>query len=123
MIFIDTSALIDSLTGKRRSGTRLIALLRAGERIVMSSLVLYEWLRGPRTAQELRQQEEIFPGEQAVAFGAAEAARAAELYKRVARGRAREIDLAIAATALLREAPLWTLNPQDFRDVPALELV
>lgn len=89
----------------------------------MSSLVLYEWLRGPRTAQELMQQEKVLPAEEAVLFGPAEAARAADLYKRVRRGRSREIDLAIAATAIIRDAPLWTLNPEDFKDIPGLKLV
>jgi predicted nucleic acid-binding protein len=37
-------------------------------------------------------------------------------------GRRREIDLAIAAGALTPGAPLRTLNPRDFRDLPGLEL-
>lgn len=123
MIFIDTSALVGSLTGERRLGGELIALLRAGEEVQISSLVLYEWLRGPRTSQELLQQQKIFPSERAVLFGPEEAARAADLYKRVARARSREVDLAIAATAIVRNAPLWTLNPEDFRDIPDLKLV
>jgi len=32
------------------------------------------------------------------------------------------IDLAIAACALTHEAALWTLNPEDFRDIPGLRL-
>jgi predicted nucleic acid-binding protein len=46
----------------------------------------------------------------------------AELYRGMSRARSREIDLAIAACALVREAQLWTLNPADFRDVPGLQL-
>jgi len=38
------------------------------------------------------------------------------------RGRGREIDLAIAASALILGARLWTLNPRDFRDLAGLEL-
>ena len=100
-----------------------MALLRAGEQIQISSLVLYEWLRGPRTSQELLQQEQVFPREEAVVFGPEEAARAADLYKRVPRARTREVDLAIAATAIVRDAALWTLSPEDFRDIPELKLV
>jgi predicted nucleic acid-binding protein len=33
------------------------------------------------------------------------------------------VDLAIAACAIVHGAALWTLNPQDFKDVPGLELV
>jgi predicted nucleic acid-binding protein len=123
LIFIDTSALVDSLAGQRHSGTKLIGFLRAGEQLAISSLVLYEWLRGRRTRQELLQQENTFPREQAVGFGVAEAARAAELYKRVPRARTREVDLAIAATAIVHDAALWTLNPEDFSDIPDLQLV
>jgi predicted nucleic acid-binding protein len=57
------------------------------------------------------------------AFGLHEAGVAAELYRRVKRPRQRGIDLAIAACAIAHGAALWTLNPQDFRDIPDLELV
>jgi len=36
----------------------------------------------------------------------------------VARGR--ELDLAIAASAILHDAVLWTLNHRDFADIPRL---
>jgi len=37
--------------------------------------------------------------------------------------RERKLDLAIAATAILHDAALWTLNPRDFADIPRLRLV
>ncbi len=123
VIVIDTSALVGSFTGECRSAPKLRSLIESGERIVLSAIVLYEWLRGPRRAEELTLQEELLPREQAVAFGAAEAALAAILYATVRSPRGREIDLAIAATALTRDAALWTLNRNDFRDVPGLQLV
>ena len=52
MIVIDTSALIDSLTGPRRSGPRLRSFVEAAERLVVPALVLYEWRRGPRLEHE-----------------------------------------------------------------------
>ena len=123
MIVIDTSALVDSLCGLRKSKERLRALGASGERVVLSTLVLYEWLRGPRLRQELLAQEELFPRDQAIPFGTPEASLAAELYRKVRSARRREMDLAIAATALARNAGLWTLNRQDFRDIPGLQLV
>src|SRR6266702_1788526 len=48
---------------------------------------------------------------------------AAELYRVIRRPRGREIDLAIAACALVHGAPFWTLNPHDFRDIPGLTIV
>ncbi len=123
IVHVDTSALIDALTGPRRSLDTLMRLAEAGHRLGLSTIVLYEWLRGPRTRTELSAQEEVFPSERAAAFGTADAAIAARLYKQVARPRGREIDLAVAACALANGAAIWTLNPGDFRDIPDLRLM
>ena len=48
MIVLDTSVLVDALTGPRRSAPALRRAIESGERLLLSSLVLYEWLRGPR---------------------------------------------------------------------------
>ena len=123
IVHVDTSALIDALTGPRRSLDTLTGLTRDGHRLALSTIVLYEWLRGPRARPELAAQEDLFPSEQAVAFGHAEAAVAARLYKDLSRARGREIDLAVAACAIANGAALWTLNPADFRDLPGLRLL
>ena len=122
MIHLDTCALVDALTGPRRSARALRAFIEQGERISFSTLVLFEWLRGPRSPEELEAQEALFPAAGAAVFGEAEAALAAELYRAVRRPRGRELDLAIAATAILQEAEFWTLNPRDFSDIPRLRL-
>lgn len=122
MIVVDTSALIDSLTGPKRSAAQLRALIEEGNRLALPTIVLYEWLRGPRITEELEAQEALFPTQEALPFGPAEARRAADLYQRVPRSRGREIDLVVAAHALERGAALWTLNPADFTDIPGLHL-
>lgn len=122
-IHIDTSALVDALTGPRRSLDTLIAFAEEGHRLTLSTIVLYEWLRGPRTPAELAVQEDLFPRARAHAFGADAAAIAARLYREVPRPRGREVDLAVAACALHDGARLWTLNRADFRDVPGLLLL
>jgi predicted nucleic acid-binding protein len=122
MIHLDTSVLIDALTGPRRSAAALRAALASGERIAVSTLVLYEWLRGPRQPEEIDLQERLFPRQEVAVFGPTEASRAALLYQTVRRPRGREIDLAIAACALTQEASFWTLNDADFRDVDGLTL-
>lgn len=122
MIHLDTSALIASLSGRRAAASHLRELIRDGIRLGVSTLVLYEWWRGPRTEQELAYQEALFPRTSAFQFGVQEAALAADLYRRLGRARGREIDLAIAACAIVHDAALWTLNPEDFKDVPGLEL-
>ena len=122
-IHLDTSVLVDALTGPRRSLDHLVALVEQGHRIALSTLVLYEWLRGPRTTVELRVQEELFPRAAAVPFDADATAQAAKLYTALTRTHGREVDLAVAACALAQDAALWTLNDDDFSDVPGLELM
>lgn len=122
MIVLDTSVLIDALTRERLLASHLRAAIVARHRLRVPALVLYEWFRGPRLPEELAAQEHLFPAAQAIAFGADEARVAADLYRQLSRPRGREIDLAIAACALVREATLWTSNEQDFHDIPGLEL-
>src|SRR5262249_10124754 len=123
MIQLDTSALIDSLTGKRRSEPRLRQLIENSERVYLSALVVFEWRRGPRSAEEVQDQTELFPEAEIIPFTIREAAIAADLYRLVKRARGREVDLAIAACAIAHNAALWTLNRDDFKDIPDLKLV
>jgi predicted nucleic acid-binding protein len=122
VIHLDTSVLVDALTGPRRSAPALRAVLDRGERISIATLVLYEWLRGPRRESELAHQEALLPAAEAVPFGPREAVMAAELYRAVPRARQRERDLGVAACALAAGAALWTLNAKDFVDIPGLAL-
>jgi len=122
MTVLDTSLLIDSLTGPMRSASALRRAIERGERILVPALVLYEWLRGPRLPQELAAQEALFPSDATIPFGPADAALSAKLYRTLRRPRGREIDLAIAACAIHRQADLWTLNNADFEDIPGLRL-
>ena len=121
MIVIDTSVLIDALTGPRRSAAAMRQAIENGERFLLPPLVLYEWLRGPRQSEELAAQEALMPREEAIPFGLEEAEVAARLYSLVERPRGREVDLAIAASALTYQSRLWTLNRDDFSDIPGLE--
>jgi len=123
VIHLDTSVLVDALTGPRRSAATLRAVLDRGERIAIASLVLYEWLRGPRHEAEIAHQEALLPAAEAWPFGPREAALAGALYRAVPRARQREFDLAVAACAVASGAMLWTLNTIDFRDIPGLDLL
>ena len=102
MIVLDTSVLVDSLTGEKRSSPALRRVYERGERVILPALVYYEWLRGPRLPQELALAERLFPRESAIVFGPAEAAVSAKLYRSVRRPCGREMDLAIAACAIRR---------------------
>jgi predicted nucleic acid-binding protein len=88
----------------------------------ISSIVLYEWLLGPRTEDEKQAVDAFFELDQVAVFGRREAERAAGLYRRVRGARQRQADLAIAACAIEVSASLWTLNRSVFDDVPGLTL-
>ncbi|MDP2956843.1 MAG: type II toxin-antitoxin system VapC family toxin [Longimicrobiales bacterium] len=122
MILLDTSVLVEGMGAGGSLRPALRDALARGERLALSSLVLYEWLRGPRIPEELALQEALVPSAGALAFGPVEAKLAADLYRTVRRPRGREVDLAIAATALAWDATLWTLNGADFQDIPGLEI-
>ncbi len=122
MTLLDTSVLVGALAGTRALAPALEGVVASGERLGICAPVVYEWLRGPRTELELATQEELLPRDAAWPFGPAEALIAATLYRQVRRARQRELDLAIAACALSRGAALWTMNRDDFADVPDLTL-
>ena len=122
MILLDTSVLIDALTGRRRSERALRDALARGEHLALPTVVLYEWRRGPRIAPELALQEAVCPSDAALAFGPVEAARAANIYRAVRSPRSREMEIAIAACAICANATLWTLNVKDFADIRGLRL-
>lgn len=122
MILFDTSLLVDALASPRKSLPDLLAVIDRGEKLVLCSMVVYEWLRGPRNIQELETQEKLFPAASALAFETADAQIAAKLYRSVRRARSREADVAIAACAIRHGHQLWTLNRSDFSDIPGLRL-
>jgi len=123
MTHLDTSVLIDAFSGAKSLAPRLRQLLDSGERIFLSTLVLFEWRRGPRIPEQIDAQEALFPSSEAISFGSAEALLAADVYQKIKRPRGREIDIAIAACAIVHEAHLWTVNPADFKDIPNLKLL
>jgi predicted nucleic acid-binding protein len=122
LIHVDTSVLVDAFTGPRRSLAMLESATIKGEVVAFSSIVLYEWLRGPRTEDEVETVRAFFEADRLAPFGESEAKTAAALYQQVKRARSRQADLAIAACAIEQRAALWTLNVGDFDDVPGLRV-
>lgn len=123
MIHLDTSAVIAAFGGTESAAARLRGIIADGSRIAISSIVLYEWLRGPRRASELRAQDLLLPIGGVFPFGPREAVIAARLYKEIGRPRGREVDLAIAACALSAGASIWTLNTDAFAGIAGLDLI
>ena len=117
IVHLVTSVLVDALTGPRRSLRALERTVAAGHVISVSALALYEWWRGPRTDEEIADQESLLPSSDAQPFGPSEARRAPTLYRALKRAPGRDMDIALAACAIEHGAAIWTLNPADFRDL------
>jgi len=122
IVHLDTSVLIDVVTRTRPLLAAYESTTAAGHRLEVSAPVLFEFLRGPRLASDLEFQRLLQPDAQVLAFGPPQAAVAAAIYRRLKRARGREMDVAIAACAIEHGAALWTMNPDDFRDIPDLQL-
>jgi predicted nucleic acid-binding protein len=123
MIHLDTSVLIDAFSGAKPLAPAMRRFLEQGERISFSTLVLFEWRRGPRLPEQIEIQEALFPSTDALSFGSNEATLAGAIYQTIKRPRGREIEIAIAACAIVHQAQLWTVNADDFRDIPNLRLI
>jgi predicted nucleic acid-binding protein len=128
---VDTSVVID---------LERIERAQLPDRLTISAVTLAELAAGPHAttdrAERARRQDRLQRVEatfDALPFDAAAARAFGRLYAAVAaagrkaRGR-RALDLLIAATAVAAELPLYTRNPDDFReltpvlDVEAVEL-
>ncbi len=119
-VHVDTSVLIEEFAQPGQA--RLRTAVREGHRLTMCTVALYEWLRRTRSSAEIDLQRAFFPEAMLAAFGVETARVAARVYRSLKRGRSREIDIAIAAAAIEHDAWLWTLNPEDFEDIPGLTL-
>jgi len=53
-----------------------------GEAMLLSTITLYEWLRGPRTNAELTLQQNLFPSESILPFNMEDAVIAARSIER-----------------------------------------
>lgn len=122
IVHLDTSVLIDALVAPWRSFDALERALEERHELAISAPVLFEWLRGPRTSTERASLREWILDDHIAPFDADAAATAASLYAAVARSHQREADIAIAACAIEHNAALWTLNVDDFSDIPGLRL-
>lgn len=104
VIHLDTSVLIDALTGPRRSAAALWSAIVRGERVRLAPLVPYEWQRGPRLPEELTAQEALVPAKTALVFGPEESSIASALYREVPRGILPEPSLMLRMTDPMRSA-------------------
>ena len=114
MIHLDTNYLIGLLVKGSPQAAEVDGWLASGEPLAASAVAWTEFLNGPVTALEVVQTESVLES-RIVPFGAAEARLAAELFNNTGRRRGSRFDCLIAATAILAQADLATVNHSDFK--------
>ncbi len=114
MIHLDTNYLVGLLVKGSVPAADVDGWLAAGESLAASAIVWTEFLNGPVTQVEVSRTEAVLES-RIVPFGRVEAMLAAELFNKTGRGRGSRFDCLIAATALLAQAEVATLNQSDFK--------
>ena len=114
MIFLDTNYLIRGLMIETIEARSLVAWYQAGEKLITSSVVWYEFLSGPVSEEQIETMAAFLTGG-IIPFEEDQAIEAAQLFNAVNRVRRLRFDAMIAATAILQKAALATSNKKDFQ--------
>ncbi len=114
MIHLDTNYLIGLLVKGSPEAGNVDGWMAAGQSLATSAISWTEFLNGPVTPLEVRRAEAVLQS-QIVPFGQKEAALAAELFNKTGRPRGSRFDCLIAATAIIAQAEVATINQSDFK--------
>ena len=114
MIHLDTNYLIGLLVKGSPQAADVDAWLAAGHPLAASAIVWTEFLNGPVSPLEITRAEAVVAG-RIIPFGRMDAVLAADLFNKTGRRRGSRFDCLIAATALLAQAQVATVNQVDFR--------
>jgi predicted nucleic acid-binding protein len=113
MIHLDTNYLIGLLVKGSPEALHVDGWLAAGHPLATSSIAWTEFLNGPVSPLEVTRAEAVLQS-RIVPFGRPEAVLAAELFNKTGRRRGSRFDCLIAATAMLAQAEIATVNQSDF---------
>jgi len=121
---IDTGIFIEHLRAKDKSNTTLY-LLPANSELFISSVALYELYMGATSPEKENDVRKITEDITVLPFNDAVAIKAAQLYHQLKRqNKLIEFrDIFIAATCIVNELPLVTLNKKHFNRIEELKLV
>src|SRR5436190_1006178 len=109
MIHLDTNYLIGLLVRGSPQALDTDGWLAAGQPLAASAIAWTEFLNGPVAPIDVARARAILQS-RIVAFGEQEAVLAAELFNKIGRRRGARFDCLIAATAVLAQAEVATVN-------------
>ena len=121
---IDTSIFIEFLRKRDKSKT-ILALLPNNTSLFVSAVTVYELMMGATDSQKKNDVEILLEGVPVLPFNNDVSLKAAEIYHNLRR-RNQLIefrDIFIAATAIIFQLPIKTLNQAHFQRIETLELV
>jgi predicted nucleic acid-binding protein len=113
MIHLDSNLLIALTDAGDPHRETALRLMRSFPQAAVSSMAWWEFECGPVSAEGIAIVRMALAGG-VIAFGEAHAKEAARLYNAVGRARRFKFDSLIAATAILANAELATVNQADF---------
>jgi predicted nucleic acid-binding protein len=117
---VDTDFLIFAVSVRGPERRRLAKLLASESPVEASSIVWYEFARGPRTPEQLAVARELLAEDGIIPFSEQLAEAAADQFRRLGSPRKRAADIAIGVVARSRGAVLLTRNSRDFAGVDGL---
>ena len=113
MIHLDTNYLIGLLVKGSPQALDVDGWLAAGQSLAAGAVAWTEFLNGPVSPLEVSRTEAVLQS-RIVPFGRPEAVLAAELFNKTGRRRGSRFDCLIAATAMLAQAEIATVDQSDF---------
>ena len=114
MIHLDTNYLIGLLVKGSPQAREMDVWLTAGEVLSTSAIAWTEFLNGPVTPLEISRAEAVVQS-RIIPFDRSEAGLAADLFNRTGWRRGSRFDCLIAATAIIAQAEIATINQTDFK--------
>jgi predicted nucleic acid-binding protein len=114
MIHLDTNYLIGLLVKNSPESVDVDGWLAGGQTLATSAIAWTEFLNGPVTPLEVSRAEAVLQS-RIIPFGQREAVLAADLFNKTGRRRGSRFDCLIAATAILAQAEVATVNLLDFK--------
>jgi predicted nucleic acid-binding protein len=114
MIHLVTNYLIGLLVKGSPQAGEVDGWLASGQNLAASAIAWTEFLSGPVTQVEVSRAKAVLQS-RIIPFGEREAILAADLFNKTGRRRGSRFDCWIAATAIVAQADIATVNQSDFK--------
>jgi len=119
---LDTDFLIYALSNAGPERKQLLALAESDAEIQISSIAWYEFVRGPRTPDQISIARSFFFEDGIIPFSEALASLSGEIFRQLGSPRRKSADIPIGVTAAAMDAVLLTRNSNDFAGIPDLKV-